>query len=63
MFCVRFLRNDGKEDEEYYYHHLYEATYHFHLFDDDNSFLYRKIQVTEYGKGAPKVLLEAPYPL
>ena len=37
MFIVRFVRKDGKPDEEYYYHTLQEAEAHKKLFDDDDS--------------------------
>ena len=34
---VRFVRKDGKPDEEYYYQSRKDAEYHFHLFDNDDS--------------------------
>lgn len=45
MFIVRFVRKDGKPDEEYYYHTLQEAEAHKHLFDDDDSDLYKRIEI------------------
>lgn len=47
MFVVRFIRNDGHPDEEYWYHRQGEAEYHFHLFDDDESELYLAIQLCD----------------
>ena len=43
MYMVRFVRRDGKPDEEYYYQSFEEAENHFHLFDNDNSGLYKMI--------------------
>ena len=45
MFIVRFVRKDGKPDEEYYYHTLQEAEEHKKLFDDDDSDLYEHIEI------------------
>ena len=45
MFSVRFVRKDGKPDEEYYYHTLQEAETHKKLFDDDDSDLYERIEI------------------
>ena len=45
MFIVRFVRKDGKPDEEYYYHTLQEAETHKKLFDDDDSDLYERIEI------------------
>lgn len=47
MFVVRFVRADGKPDEEYWYHHLEDAEYHFRLFEGDDSALYAKIQLAK----------------
>ncbi len=43
MYIVRFVRLDGKPDEEYYYQSLQDAQYHLHLFDTDDSGLYNKV--------------------
>ena len=45
MFIVRFVRKDGKPDEEYYYHTLQEAEAHKKLFDDDDSDPYERIEI------------------
>ena len=45
MFIVRFVRKDGKPDEEYYYHTLQEEETHKKLFDDDDSDLYERIEI------------------
>ena len=45
MFIVKFVRKDGKSDEEYYYHTLQEAETHQKLFDDDDSDLYERIEI------------------
>lgn len=47
MFVVRFVRKDGKPDEEYYYHTLQDAEAHKRLFDDDDSDLYERIEIVE----------------
>ena len=45
MFIGRFVRKDGKPDEEYYYHTLQEAEAHKKLFDDDDSDLYERVEI------------------
>lgn len=45
MFIVKFVRKDGKPDEEYYYYTLQEAVTHKKLFDDDDSDLYERIEI------------------
>lgn len=47
MFVVRFVRKDGKPDEEYYYHTLEDAEAHRDFFDDDDSGLYERIEIVE----------------
>ena len=47
MYVVRFVRADGKPDEEYWYHHLEDAYFHFNLFKEDNGGLYVRIEVLE----------------
>ena len=44
-WIVRFVRKDGKPDEEYYYHTQAEAEYHRNLFQDDDSGLYERIEL------------------
>ena len=48
MYIVRFVRKDGKADEEYYYQSLNDAEYHFHLFDNDDSGLYKWIMLESH---------------
>ncbi len=45
MWIVRFIRRDGKQDEEYYYHTLREAEAHKELFWGDDSYLYETIEI------------------
>ena len=45
LWIVRFVRKDGKSDEEYYYRSLAEAKYHKNLFLDDDSELYERIEI------------------
>ena len=45
LWIVRFVRKDGKPDEEYFYHSQNEAEYHRDLFQNDDSGLYKKIEV------------------
>ena len=60
IYVVRFIRKDGKPDENYYYQSLKDAEYHFHLFNDDNSGLYRTILLLEWDGNAivPKETIE-----
>ena len=46
MYIVRFVRKDGKPDEEYYYQELADAKEHFRLFEKDDSNLYTSILLT-----------------
>ena len=46
-YVVRFVRADGKPDEEYYYNTFKEAYEHKELFKDDDSGLYKSIEVEE----------------
>lgn len=48
MWIVRFVRRDGKPDEEYYYHTLREAETHKRLFQEDDSGLYEAIEIVSY---------------
>ena len=45
MWIVRFVRKDGKPDEEYFYHSKAEAENHRDLFQNDDSGLYDKIEI------------------
>lgn len=48
MWILRFIRRDGKPDEEYYYHTRREAENHKELFRDDDSGLYEDIEIVQY---------------
>ena len=56
LFIVRFIRRDGKPDEEYYYHTREDAERHFFLFRDDDSNLYWEIVLTHASGDAEEVL-------
>ena len=43
---VKFIRKDGKPDEDYFYHSLADAAHHRDLFLDDDSGLYERIEIT-----------------
>ena len=43
MYTVTFIRADLKPDEIYYYQSESDARFHFSLFHDDDSGLYRSI--------------------
>ena len=45
LWIVKFVRKDGKPDEEYFYHSQSEAEYHRDLFQNDDSGLYEKIEI------------------
>ena len=45
MYTVTFIRADLKPDEVYYYQNESDARYHFSLFRNDGSGLYRTIQL------------------
>ena len=47
MYIVRFVRVDGRPNEDYYYHNLKDAIFHFTLFKEDDSGLYLKIELIE----------------
>lgn len=48
MWIVRFIRRDGKPDEEYYYRTHREAEAHKALFQEDDSDLYETIEIIHY---------------
>ena len=50
MWVVRFIRKDGKPDEEYFYPTFSDAEYHRRLFENDSSDLYERIEVVELRK-------------
>ena len=43
FYIVKFIRKDGKPDEEYYYMKIEDALYHYHLFENDTSNMYKDI--------------------
>ena len=45
MWVVRFIRHDGKPDEEYFYHTQSEAESHRNLFQNDDSGLDERIEL------------------
>lgn len=45
LWIVRFIRKDGRPDEEYYYHSFADAEYHRDLFLNDDSGLYDRIEI------------------
>ena len=47
MYITKFVRRDAQPDEEYYYHRLEDAEYHYSLFLDDSSELYERIELLE----------------
>lgn len=47
MWVVRFIRKDGKPDEEYFHPTSSDAEYHRGLFENDSSDLYERIEVVE----------------
>lgn len=59
MFIVRFLRLDGKPDEEYCYAKFEDARYHFQLFFNDDSYLYSKVLLLAENGSALGILTPA----
>lgn len=55
-FILRFVRLDKKPTEEYYYNRLEDAITHYNLFLDDDSGLYRKIEIIDYSGSCLKSL-------
>ena len=47
MYVVRFVRKDGKPNEEYIYLEEKDAQYHFDCFENDDSGLYIRIEIEE----------------
>ena len=50
MYMVRFIRVDGQPDEEYYYQNMQDANIHFDLFREDDSGLYKTIEILQICK-------------
>lgn len=57
MYITRFIRTDEKPEENYYYQTLEEAEKHLHLFDNDDSGLYRNISILDDQAGKVLVIL------
>jgi hypothetical protein len=55
-FILRFIRLDNKPREEYYYNRLEDAITHYNLFLDDDSGLYRKIEIVDYSEKSIQAL-------
>lgn len=47
LYIVRFIRKDGKPNEEYYYPLIEQAEEHFFLFLNDDSELYSRIELLD----------------
>ena len=56
-YVTRFHRLDGKPREDYYYHTKEEALNHLNLFRNDDSGLYRSIEVIDLENGARQTVL------
>ena len=46
-YIVRFIRKDDKPVEEFFYHTYEEAFVHLALFRNDDSGLYRRIEIVQ----------------
>lgn len=55
-YIVRFERNDEQFDEEYFYNTLEEAEDHFNLFLNDDSGLYKTIELIVWLKNSSLLL-------
>ena len=58
MYIVRFIRRDGQPDEEYFYNFKPDAENHLNLFRDDDSELYKRIEVLR-ADGSLEMVLDA----
>lgn len=47
MYVIRFTRIDKQSNEEYYYHFLKDALYHYSLFETDDSGLYSYLTLVD----------------
>ena len=45
LWIVRFVRKNGKPDEEYYYRSLAQVEHHKNQFLNDDSRLYERIEI------------------
>ena len=55
-YIVCFIRRDNKPDENYFYHTLKEAEEHLNLFKNDDSGLYRRIEVQNTNDNVRRLL-------
>ena len=46
-YTVCFVRKDSKPEEIYYYHTFREAKEHLNLFQEDDSELYKRIEIRD----------------
>ena len=49
LFIVSFIRQDFLPNEDYYYYSKEQALEHFNLFREDDSNLYKRIELIENG--------------
>ena len=56
LYIVRFVRAGAQPDEAYCYHDLEQARVHLKLFEDDDSGLYRRIELVSYAGELLEVL-------
>ena len=50
LYLVSLIRQGNLPNEDYYYHGLEDAKYHFSLFKEDDSGLYQRILLIEQGQ-------------
>lgn len=62
VFFVRFVRQDGKPDEEHFYHAAEDVQRHFDMFSDGNSGLYEKIEIVNLSAPS-KAMLSRIFPV
>lgn len=55
LYVVRFIRYDGKPDEEYVYRTYEDALAHYSLFKNDDSGLYEKIEIIDFDRPARSI--------
>ena len=55
-YITRFIRKDGQPNEEYYWNKESDAVKQLELFIDDDSDLYRTIEVVDENDNTVKVL-------
>ena len=50
IYVVSFIRQGNLPNEDYYYNRIEDAKYHFSLFKEDDSGLYKSIRLIEQGQ-------------